>query len=290
MILQKTIKNAIHMEGIGLHSGHNVRMKALPAPVDTGIVFKRVDASPPLLIPIAVDRIEESLLCTRLASPIPDQDFSISTIEHLLSAIAALEIDNLLIELDAGEIPIMDGSAAPYIFWLQSAGICELEEKRKFLKIKKTIRLEDQDKFVELTPISKGFELSVSIDFAHPVIQKTPQQVEFTFHPMIYMKEISRARTFGFVKDLEKLQANGLAKGASLENAVGIGDEAVLNPDGLRYEDEFVKHKLLDAIGDLYVAGPMIGKFTAHKSSHSLNNRLLRKLFSNESNYEWISL
>ncbi len=292
MAMQKTIKHSIQMEGVGLHSGQLVQMRAIPAPVDSGIIFKRMDCDPPVLIPLKIESIEEAPLCTRLISfqsgP-ENQTISISTIEHLLSALCALEIDNILFELNADEVPIMDGSASPYIFWLQSAGITEQEENRKFLKIKLPVRVEDGDKFAELIPSAKGLEFHYSIDFLHPVISNTPQEIEFMFHPMTYIKEISRARTFGFVKDLEKLQANNLARGAGLNNAVGITDEGVLNPEGLRYQNEFVKHKLLDAIGDLYVAGPILGKFTGHKTSHTLNNRLLKKLFSDDSQYEWVS-
>ena len=283
--MQKTIKHSIQAEGIGLHSGQIVRVKAFPSSVGTGIVFKRTDCEPPVLIPLKVDSIEEALLCTRLSS----NGKHVSTIEHLLSALCALEIDNILFELDSDEVPIMDGSASPFIFWLQSAGIIDQEEPRRFLKIKKNIRVQDGDKFAELSPSNKGLDLHYSIDFPHPVISRTSQSIEFSFHPMTYIKEISRARTFGFAKDLEKLQANHLARGASLDNAVGIGDDCVLNPTGLRYHDEFVKHKLLDAIGDLYVAGPILGKFVGHKTSHTLNNKLLRELFKDDSQYEWVS-
>lgn len=286
MPMQKTIKHIIQMEGKGLHSGQMVKMRAIPAPTGTGIIFKRTDLDPAVLIPVRIDAIEETPLCTTLKSP---QGQAISTIEHLLSALCALEIDNILFEINADEIPIMDGSASSYIFWLQSAGITDQEEPRKFLKIKATVRIEEGDKFAEFSPSTKGLEFQYSIDFPHPVIANTPQSIEFVFHSMTYIKEISRARTFGFVKDLERLQANNLAKGASLENAVGITDEGVLNPEGLRYDNEFVKHKLLDAIGDLYVAGAILGKFTGHKTSHALNNRLLRKLLADSSLYEWVS-
>lgn len=298
--MQKTIKRPIHVQGVGLHSGKLVKMRALPAPAGSGIIFKRIDLEIPILIPVKVDAIEEALLCTRLSSQASQASqgsaqegrVSVSTIEHLLSALCALEIDNILFEIDADEVPIMDGSASSYIFLLQSAGITEQEENRRFLKIKNTIRIEDpqdKNKYAEFSPTQKGLEIQYSIDFEHPIISSTAQSIHIYFQPTTYIKEISRARTFGFIKDLEMLQANNLARGASLENAIGLTDDAVMNPEGLRYQDEFVRHKLLDAIGDLYVAGPILGKFTGHKTSHTLNNQLLRKLLSSPDNYEWVS-
>ncbi len=286
MAMQKTIKRPIHVQGIGLHSGKLVKMRALPAPAGAGIIFKRIDLENPVMIPVKIEAIEEALLCTKLSSA---EGVTVSTIEHLLSALCALEIDNILFEIDADEIPIMDGSASSYIFLLQSAGITEQEENRRYLKIKNLVRIQEGDKYAELEPLAKGFELKYSIDFPHPAISSTPQEIYFNFQPTTYIKEISRARTFGFIKDLEMLQANNLARGASLENAIGLTENNIMNAEGLRYKDEFVKHKLLDAIGDLYVAGPILGRFTGHKTSHSLNNKLLRKLFSDSENYEWVS-
>lgn len=283
--MQKTIKNEIHAEGIGLHSGKMVKMTLKPADVNSGIVFKRIDLKPSVDLKMAPNNIEETLLCTRLQV----KDVSVSTIEHLMSAFCAMEIDNVIVELDADEVPVMDGSASPFLFLIQSAGVLIQDKSRRFLKIKKKIRVTEDDKFAELAPYAKGLKFSCSIDFDSPVISKTPQSVEYELHPMTYEKEISRARTFGFAADIEKLHANNLALGASLKNAVGIGDDTVLNPEGLRYGDEFVKHKLLDAIGDLYVVGAILGKFTAHKTSHSLNNRLLRKLMEDDTQYEWVT-
>lgn len=281
---QQTIKNTISCEGIGLHSGQMVHMMLKPAPADTGIVFVRTDLDGSQL-PIKTENIEEAVMCTRLKVG----EAHVSTIEHLMAAMAALEIDNILVEVDADEVPVLDGSASPFIFLLQSAGSQKQESDRRYLKIKRKVRVEKNDSFAEVEPQTKGLSFDYRIDFEDPTIAGTPQSIEYDFHQMTFIKEISRARTFGFADDLDKLHANNLAKGASLDNAVGINDEGVLNPEGLRYKDEFVKHKLLDAIGDLYVAGPLIAKFTGYKTSHTINNLLLREIFSNEKNYKWVT-
>lgn len=283
--MQHTIGNTIRAEGIGLHLGKTVRMTLKPGKPNTGVVFRRVDLDPPVDIKMAPNHIQEALLCTRLQKG----DVSVSTIEHLMAALCATQVDNVIVELDSDEVPVMDGSAAPYVFLLKSAGLAKQEKNRRYLKVKKKVRVEHDDKFAELSPYAKGLHLDYTIDFPSPVIAKTPQHIEYEFHPMTFEKEIARARTFGFVADLEKLHANNLALGASLENAVGITEDAVMNPDGLRYSDEFVKHKLLDAIGDLYVAGPILGKFKGFKTSHSLNNQLLRKLLEDKTQYEWVT-
>lgn len=281
---QQTIKNTISAEGIGLHSGQLVHMTLKPAPVGSGVSFVRVDLDPQITLPITPENIEEAVMCTRLSV----NGAHVSTIEHLMAALCALEIDNIIVEINADELPVLDGSASPFIFLLQSAGVQSQDKDRRFLKIKQTVRVELEDKYAQVEPNIKGLDFDYAIDFEHPVIAQTPQTIEYTFHPMTFIKEISRARTFGFADDLDKLHANNLAQGASLDNAVGISDDGVMNPDGLRYEDEFLKHKLLDTIGDLYVAGPLIAKFKGYKTSHTLNNQLIRKIFSDKNNYEWV--
>lgn len=279
---QHTIKNTVGAEGVGLHSGRAVSVTLRPAPVDTGIVFRRVDVSPVHEIKLSADQIIETPMCTKLV----DGDVSIQTIEHLLSALAGMEIDNIYIDLNNDEVPVMDGSSAPFIFLIESAGVCEQNSARKILKIKKPVRIMDGDKYVEFLPYDH-FRLEIDIDFPHPVIKSSKQSVAFDFSTMAYSKEVSRARTFGMAKDLEALHKNGLALGASLENAVGLSETAVMNPEGLRAQDEFVRHKLLDAIGDLYVTGPIQGLYRGFKPSHTLNNRLLRALFEDQSAWEW---
>ncbi|MDO8953780.1 MAG: UDP-3-O-acyl-N-acetylglucosamine deacetylase [Gammaproteobacteria bacterium] len=283
MLMQQTIKNCISVVGKGLHSGKDVKLTMLPAPENTGIVFRRSDLSPVVSIQVNPDKIQETMLCTMLV----DNKVKVATIEHVLSALSALEIDNIYLELNAEEVPILDGSAAPYIFLVQSAGIVAQSAPRKYLRIKKTIRVEQDDKFVELSP-HMGFHLKVSIDFSHPAIANTPKEVEFEFSAMGYIKEVARARTFGFASQLDQLHSQGLALGASLDNAVGIDDTGVINEDGLRFPDEFVKHKLLDAIGDLYSVGAIQGSYIGYKPSHALNNRLLRKLLADCDAWEYI--
>lgn len=279
---QHSIKNVVSAEGVGLHSGKLTKVTLRPAPANTGIVFRRVDANPIYEIKLDPIKIIETPLCTKLV----DGQFSIQTIEHLLSALAGMEIDNVYIDLNSEEVPVMDGSSSPFIFLIESAGMLEQDAPRKVLKIKKPVRVTDGDKFVEFSPLDH-FRLEIDIDFPHPVIRKSTQSVKFDFSPIAYSKEVSRARTFGEAAQLEELHKNGLALGASLENAVGLSEDSVMNKEGLRAADEFVRHKLLDAIGDLYVTGPIQGLYRGFKPSHTLNNRLLRALFEDQDAWEW---
>ncbi len=274
MQFQKTIKNAVHMNGIGLHSGKPVHLTVRPAPENTGIVFRRLDLNQSLKA--SPEWVIEAPMCTKLISGA----VSFSTVEHIMSALAGLEIDNLIVELNSEEMPIMDGSASPFIFLLESAGIVKQEARRHVIRVKKTVRVEEGDKFAEISPVESGLHFMLSLDYQDPVISKTPLEIEFSMQPISYIKNVSRARTYGFVKDLEKLHANQLGLGASLENAVGVTDTGIANPQGLRYPDEFARHKLLDAIGDLYLAGSIQGHFRAHKPGHALNNKLLRALLA----------
>lgn len=279
-MLQKTIKNAIHMKGIGLHSGKPVHMTLKPAPVHSGITFQRTDKNQ--ILKVRPELVQETILCTKLV----EGEVVFSTIEHLLSAFAALEIDNVIVELDSEEVPIMDGSASPFVFLIESAGIVEQEATRKFIKVKKTVRVEEEDKFAELSPAEEGFHLLITLDYSDPVIGQTNLELEFSLQSTAYKKNISRSRTYGFVKDLDYLHKKNLALGASLENAIGVTPEGVANPEGLRYRDEFVRHKMLDAIGDMYLAGPLQGHYRAHKPGHALNNKLLRALLNDSSAWE----
>ena len=276
---QHTIKNSVSLSGVGLHSGKIVTISLKPALINTGIIFRRTDLSPVKEIKICHDKMSESPLCSKLV----EDEVSIQTVEHLLSALAGKEIDNIVIELNGDEVPVMDGSASPFIFLFESAGIVEQDARRQILKIKKTIRIEEGDKFVELSPCNH-YRLEVSIDFDHPAIHQ--QKMDFDFSTSAYSKQVSRARTFGMADQLEALHQKGLALGASLDNAVGLSPKGVMNAEGLRAPDEFVRHKLLDAIGDLYVAGPIEGLYQAHKASHAMNNRLLRTLFADASAWE----
>ena len=285
MAQQTTIKTSVNAVGVGLHSGQEVHITLRPADANTGIVFRRIDLSPPINIHVSPDKVQETLMCTKLVHG----TVSVSTIEHLMAALCAERIDNIVIEINGAEVPVLDGSAAPFIFLLQSAGTLELNEKRHALRIKKPVRVDVEDKFAEFSPY-EGYRLNVSIDFPHPVIAATKQEIEFEFSPATFEKEVSRARTFGFAKDIEKLHQSKLGLGASLENAVGVTDTGIMNPEGLRYRDEFVRHKLLDTIGDLYVAGPIIGAFRSHKSGHALNNQLLLALLKDKTAYEWVEV
>lgn len=272
--------------GVGLHSGNKVTLSIMPAPVNTGIVLVRTDMSPAVAIPAKAEQVRETTMCTALVN---DEGIRISTIEHLFAALAGLGIDNAVIEVDAPEIPIMDGSASPFVFLLQSAGIKEQAAPKKYLKIKRPVRVEDGDKWAELKPFT-GFRVNFKIDFAHPEIARSQQHVVMDFSTSAFVKDISRARTFGFMRDIEYLRANNLALGGSMENAVVLDEYRVLNPDGLRYEDEFVKHKILDAFGDLYVAGhAILGEFTAYKTGHALNNQLVRALLAQQDAWELVS-
>lgn len=283
MLKQRTLKKVISATGVGLHNGEKVEMTLRPAAPDTGIVFRRVDlpGSPEI-------KVEPHMVCdTRLCSALEHNGARVATVEHLMSALAGLGIDNIVIDLTASEVPIMDGSAGPFVFLLQQAGIIEQPAAKKFIRIKKTIEVQDGDKWVRFDPYF-GFKIDFTIAFNHPVFEHSGQRVLIDFADNSYIKEISRARTFGFMHEVEYLRSNGLARGGSLDNAIVLDEYRVLNSDGLRYDDEFAKHKVLDAIGDLYVLGhPLIGAFTAYKSGHAMNNQLLRNLLADADAWEY---
>ncbi len=286
MIKQRTIKQAVQATGIGLHKGDKVTMTLRPAPANTGIVYRRMDLEPYADIPAVADAVGDTVLCTCLSNA---DGVSISTVEHLSSALAGLGIDNIIVEVDANELPIMDGSASPFIFLLQTAGIEELPVAKRFIRIKRKIRVEEGDKWAEFHPYD-GFKVDFRIDFDHPVISQTRQHMVMDFSSDSYVDEISRARTFGFMKDLEYMHANNLALGGSMENAVALDEYRVLNQEGLRYEDEFLKHKILDAVGDLYLgAHAIIGELRAYKSGHGLNNKLLRAMLADKQAWEYVT-
>lgn len=285
MIRQRTLKNIIRATGVGLHTGEKVYLTLRPAAVDTGIVFRRVDLPEPMDIRVAADSVGE----TRLSSTLVQDGVKVSTVEHLMSALAGLGIDNAYVDLTAPEVPIMDGSASPFVFLLQSAGIEEQAAPKKFIRVRKPVEVRDGDKWVRFDP-HPGFKLSFTIAFDHPVLSNSAQTATVDFAATSYVKEVARARTFGFMHEVEMLRSQGLALGGSLDNAIVMDEFRILNSDGLRYEDEFVKHKLLDAIGDLYLLGhPLIGAFTGYKSGHALNNRLLRALMADAEAWEFVS-
>lgn len=285
MIKQRTLKNTIRAMGVGVHFGEKVYLTLKPAPPNYGIVFRRVDLDPVVEIPARSDFVGDTNLSTTLSK----NGVSISTVEHLLSAIAGLGIDNLIVELTAPEVPIMDGSAGPFVFLLQSAGIKEQDAAKRFLRIKRKTLVEDGDKWVSLEPFD-GFKVSFQLDYDHPVLKNGIQEATLDFSTTSYVKEVSRARTFGFLSEYEWLKAKNLALGASLDNTIVLDDYRILNEDGLRYEDELVKHKILDAVGDLYLLGTgLIGAFRGFKSGHTLNNRLLRALLAKKSAWEIVT-
>ena len=276
MIKQRTLKNVIRATGVGVHHGEKVFLTLRPAAPDTGIVFRRVDLEPAVEIEAKVANVVDTTMNTTLGVG----NVRIATVEHLLSAMAGLGIDNAYVDVSSDELPVMDGSAGPFVFLLQSAGIEEQNAAKKFIRIKKTVKVSEDDKSAEFTPY-EGFKVGFGIDFDHPAIQDSAQVAELDFSSTSYVKEVSRARTFGFLKDYEMLQTNNLAKGGSLHNAVVMDDYRIMNEDGLRYEDEFVKHKILDAVGDLYLLGhSLIGAYKGYKSGHALNNKLLRELLA----------
>ena len=286
MIFQRTVKTMVKTTGVGLHSGNKVTLAIRPAPVNTGIVFMRTDLDPVVAIPAKAEQVREAMLCTVLMN---DDGVKIQTIEHLFAALAGLGIDNAIIDVDAPEIPIMDGSASPFVYLLQSAGIAQQAAPKKYLRIKKPIKVEDGDKWAMLTP-HQGFRVDFKIDFDHPEIARSQQHMVMDFSTSSFVQDISRARTFGFMRDIEYLRANNLALGGSMENAVVLDEFKVLNPDGLRYDDEFLKHKILDAFGDLYVAGnAIVGEFSAYKTGHALNNKLVRALLAQQESWELVS-
>lgn len=283
MLKQRTLKKAISATGVGLHTGDKVTLTLSPAAPDTGIVFRRVDLPEPVEIKVQPDYVRD----TRLCSALEHKGARIATIEHLLSALAGLGVDNILIDLTAAEVPIMDGSSGPFVYLLQSAGIVEQAALKKFIRIKKSVEVRHDDKWVRFDPYF-GFKIDFTIDFDHPVFEHSSQNVKIDFADNSYIKEVSRARTFGFMHEVEYLRSNGLARGGSLDNAIVLDEYRIINNDGLRYEDEFVKHKVLDAIGDLYVLGhPLIGAFSAHKSGHAMNNQLLRTLLADAEAWEY---
>ncbi len=285
MIKQRTLKNMIRATGVGLHTGEKVYLTLRPAAPNTGIVFRRVDLPQPVEIKATPDSVGD----TRLSSTLEHEGAKVSTVEHLMAALAGLGIDNLYVDLSAAEVPIMDGSASPFVFLLQSAGIEEQNAAKKYIRIKKSVEVHDGDKWVRFEPYN-GFKLNFTIAFDHPVFETSSQSITLDLAQASFVKDISRARTFGFMQDVETLRSHGLALGGSMDNAIVMDEYRVLNSDGLRYEDEFVKHKVLDAIGDLYILGhPLIGAFTAYKSGHALNNRLLRTLLADAEAWEFTS-
>ena len=285
MIQQRTLRNIIRATGVGLHTGQKVYMALRPAAPNTGIVFRRVDLPQPVEIKADPYHVGD----TRLSSCLEQNGVRVSTVEHLMSALAGLGIDNLYVDVSAGEVPIMDGSAGPFVFLLQSAGIEEQPVAKTFIRILKPVEVTDGEKAARFEP-HNGFKIEFSIDFDHPVFENSAKSVCVDFTTTSYVKEVSRARTFGFMQEVEWMREQGLALGGSLDNAIVLDEYRVLNNDGLRYDDEFVKHKVLDAIGDLYLLGhPVIGAFMAHKSGHALNNALLRRLLENKDAWEYVS-
>jgi UDP-3-O-[3-hydroxymyristoyl] N-acetylglucosamine deacetylase len=282
MIRQRTLKNTIRATGVGLHSGKKVYLTLKPAPIDSGIVFIRTDLEPNVEINARAENVGETMLSTTLVK----NGVKVATVEHLLSAMAGLGIDNCRIELSAEEVPIMDGSAGPFVFLIQSAGIQEQDAAKKFIRITREVTVEEDGKTATFVPFN-GFKVGFSIDFDHPVFKNRNQDACIDFSSTSFVKEVSRARTFGFMRDIERLRAMNLALGGSVDNAIVVDEYKVLNEDGLRYDDEFVKHKILDAIGDLYLLGnSLIGEFKGYKSGHDLNNKLLRKLIKETDAWE----
>jgi UDP-3-O-[3-hydroxymyristoyl] N-acetylglucosamine deacetylase len=283
VVRQRTLKNLIRATGVGLHTGEKVYLTLRPAAPNTGIVFRRTDLPEPVEIKAEPYAVQD----TRLSSCLQKGDVRVSTVEHLMSAMAGLGIDNAYVDVTAPEVPIMDGSASPFVFLLQSAGIEEQKAPKRFIRVLSRVEVQEGDKWVRFDPY-RGFKLELSIDFNHPVFDRSRQTVAVDFATTSYVREVSRARTFGFMQDVESMRSQGLALGGSLDNAIVMDEYRVLNTDGLRYEDEFVKHKLLDAIGDLYLLGhPLIGAFAGHKSGHALNNRLLRQLLETSDAWEY---
>jgi UDP-3-O-[3-hydroxymyristoyl] N-acetylglucosamine deacetylase len=285
MIRQRTLKNVIRATGVGLHTGEKVYLTLRPAAPDTGIVFRRVD----LAEPVSIDACPANVGDTRLSTTLVKGDVRISTVEHLLAAFAGLGIDNAYVDLSSPEVPIMDGSAGPFVFLIQSAGVEEQNRPKRFIRIKREIRVEQGDKYASFEPYD-GFKVAFSINFDHPAFASRVQSATVDFSSTSFVKEVSRARTFGFLRDIEALRQQNLALGGSLDNAIVVDDYRVLNEEGLRYEDEFVRHKILDAIGDLYLLGhSLIGAFRGHKSGHALNNRLLRALMADKAAWEEVT-
>lgn len=285
MIRQRTLNNTIRATGVGLHTGEKVYLTLRPAPINTGIVFRRTDLNPIVEIEAKAVNVGDTTLSTSLVNG----DVRVSTVEHLLSAMAGLGIDNAIIDVTSGEVPIMDGSAGPFVFLIQSAGIVEQAAPKKFIRIKRTVKVQQDDKTAMFEPFN-GFKVTFAIDFDYPVFRNRNLKASVDFSSTSFVKEVSRARTFGFMHEIEYLRSKGLARGGSMDNAIVVDGNNVLNEDGLRYEDEFVKHKVLDAIGDLYLLGnSLIGAFEAYKSGHALNNALLRALLAQEDAWEIVT-
>ena len=285
MLAQRTLKNVIRATGVGLHSGEQVYLTLRPAAADTGIVFRRVDLDPVVDIKADAELVTETMLCTGLSVG----PAKVMTVEHLMSAFAGLGIDNAYVELSAPEVPIMDGSAGPFVFLLQSAGLVDQAAPKRFIRIKHPVEVRDGDKVARFVP-HDGFKLDFTVAFDHPAIPTTQSRAVVEFSAQTYIREVSRARTFGFMRDLEFMRERNLGLGGSMDNAIVLDEFRVLNDDGLRYADEFVRHKILDAVGDLYLAGhPIIGAYEAHKSGHALNNKLVRALLTEQSAWEEVS-
>jgi UDP-3-O-[3-hydroxymyristoyl] N-acetylglucosamine deacetylase len=285
MLKQRTLKSLVRATGVGLHTGQRINLALRPAQPDTGIVFRRIDLASPVDVPARADLVGE----TRLSSCLVHQGVKIYTVEHLMSALAGMGVDNAYVDLDGPEVPIMDGSAAAFVLLLQQAGLEEQPSPKRFLRVKRAVEVQEGDKWARLEPY-EGLRLQFSIVFNHPVIERTRQSVSVDFAETSYLKEIARARTFGFMHDVERLREDGLALGGGLDNALVLDEFRLLNTDGLRFADEFIRHKVLDAIGDLYLLGrPLLGAFSAHKSGHALNNRLLRALVADSAAWEMAS-
>lgn len=288
MYLQRTLNKPVKATGIGLHSGARVEVAFRPAPANTGIIYTRTDLNPRVTMKCSAGNVRDTQLCTALVN---NDGVRIATVEHLTAALSALGVDNLYVDVNAPELPVMDGSAQPFIYLLGTAGIRELDAPKLYLRVVRKVRVEDQDKWAELNPSEGGFQMDLTIDFNHPAMEKNQQRFAFNFSGRNFVKQISRARTFCFMRDVEYMHAHHLALGGSLENAIVLDDRRVVNPEGLRYPNEFVKHKMLDAVGDLYMSGhSILGSFRAYKTGHALNNKLLRTLLDDESNFELISL
>jgi len=286
LIRQRTLKNVIRATGVGLHSGEKVLMTLRPAPANRGIVFRRVDLDPVVEVKAEPQLVHDTALSTTMVT---EDGVRVATVEHLMSALAGLGIDNLYVDLSAAEVPIMDGSAGPFAFLVQSAGIAEQNAPKRFLRIRKTVEVRDEDRWARFEP-HEGFRVNFTIEFDHPVIRSHSCKADIDFSTTSYLKEVARARTFGFMRDIEYLRQRNLVLGGSLDNAVVLDDYRVLNENGLRYEDEFVKHKVLDAIGDLYMMGRNpIGAFFGHKSGHELNNQLVRTLLADQEAWEEVT-
>lgn len=285
MAQQRTLKNVIRATGVGLHSGEKVYMTLRPAPVDTGIVFRRIDLAPVVEIPASAELVTETTLCTGLTC----EGAKVQTVEHLMSAMAGLGVDNAYVELSSAELPIMDGSAGPFVFLIQSAGIAEQDAPKRFIRITRPVEVTEGDKVARFEPYD-GFKLGFTVKFDHPMIPASQSRAEVDFSTGAYIKEVARARTFGFMRDLEYMRERNLGLGGSMDNAIVLDEFRVLNEDGLRYADEFVRHKILDAIGDLYLAGkPILGAYEGFKSGHALNNKLVRALLAETSAWEEVT-